>query len=91
MSMELIRQNGKEALGVHAQRTELTRELQERPWGYEAGIKGFKLSTWQSVASFILATGCHPQQINILGGKVYLNEQFWRERMTVEASPWGRG
>ena len=86
MSMELIRQNGKEALGVHAQRTELTRELQERPWGYEAGIKGFKLSTWQSVASFILATGCHPQQINILGGKVYLNEQFWRERMTVDPS-----
>lgn len=83
--IEAIRKKGKQLTAYKKEVNELYRTLEGLEWGSGSqAVKGssFSPQTRYALAEFIRVTRANPQHhVDILGGKPYLNANYWRERI----------
>lgn len=83
--IDRIRRAGAQTVAMRKEIGELYRQLDGMEWGSGSQIvKGsaFSQGTRYAIAKFCAVTGANPMtQVDILGGKPYLNANFWSDKV----------
>jgi hypothetical protein len=80
-AIQSIKSQGRVALAFRKERNDLARAMGGMTWGNVNG-SGMSMELRSRLATFCQVTGAEPlTQIDILGGKVYTNGNFWTDVM----------
>lgn len=83
--IERIRKAGAQTVAMRKEIGELYRQLEGLEWGSGSSlVKGsaFSQATRYAFAKFCAITGANPMtQVDVLGGKPYLNANFWSDKV----------
>lgn len=78
--IERIREAGAKAVAHRREMSKVAKQIEGLEWG-----KGYSPMTRATIAEFVQVTRANPViHIDVLGGKIYLNAEFWADRIRTD-------